>query len=84
MYGLNVYIYTYIYIYIYVCVCVFFVFVFFFFFAFLGLYLQYIHGSSQARGPIGATAASLGHSHSNAGSEPHLLPKPQLMALPHP
>ena len=30
------------------------------------------HGGSQARGPIGATAASLRHSHSNAGSEPHL------------
>ena len=27
------------------------------------------HGGSQARGHIGATAASLCHSHSNAGSE---------------
>ena len=26
-------------------------------------------GSSQARGPIGAAAAGLHHSHSNAGSE---------------
>ena len=30
------------------------------------------YGGSQARGGIGATAASLYHSHSNAGSEPHL------------
>ena len=30
------------------------------------------NGSSQARGLIGAAAASLHHSHSNAGSEPHL------------
>ena len=29
-------------------------------------------GSSQARGQIGATAADLHHSHSNARSEPHL------------
>ena len=41
--------------------------------------------SSQARGPIGAAAASLHHSHSNAGSKPfHLWPKPQLMATPDP
>ena len=30
------------------------------------------YGNSQARGQIGATAAGLHHSHSNAGSEPHL------------
>ena len=30
------------------------------------------YGSSQARGQIGATAASLCHSHSNTGSELHL------------
>ena len=32
------------------------------------------YGSSQARGPIGAAAANLhhSHSHSNARSEPHL------------
>ena len=29
------------------------------------------YGSSQARGQIVAVAASLHHSHSNAGSEPH-------------
>ena len=38
------------------------------------------YGSSQTRGPIGATAANLYHSHSNARSEPHLQPTPQLMA----
>ena len=30
------------------------------------------YGGSQARGLIGATAASLHHSHSHLGSEPHL------------
>ena len=30
------------------------------------------YGGSQARGLIGATAAGLHHSHSNARSEPHL------------
>ena len=38
------------------------------------------YGRSQARGPIGAVAASLHHSHSNAKSEPHLQPTPQLTA----
>ena len=42
------------------------------------------HGSSQARGGIGTTAAGLHHSHSNAGSEPCLQPTPQLMATPGP
>ena len=36
------------------------------------------YGGSQARGHIGATAASLHHSHSNTRSEPHLRPTPQL------
>ena len=36
--------------------------------------------SSQARGRIGTTAASLHRSHSNTGSEPHLRPAPQPMA----
>ena len=40
--------------------------------------------SSQARGQIGATAASLHHSHSNTRSEPHLQPTPQLKATPDP
>ena len=37
------------------------------------------YGGSQARGQIGATAAGLHHSHSNARSELHLRPTPQLM-----
>ena len=41
-------------------------------------------GSSQARGPVGATVANLHHSHSNAGSEPSLRLTPQLMATPDP
>ena len=41
-------------------------------------------GGSQARGLIGATAAGLHHSHSNARTELHLRPTPQLMATPDP
>ena len=39
------------------------------------------YGNSQARSPIGATAADLhhSHSHSNARSKPRLRPTPQLM-----
>ena len=39
------------------------------------------YGNSQARGPVGDTAAGLCHSHSNSGSKPHLWPTPQLRAL---
>ena len=39
------------------------------------------YGSSQARGSIGAIAASLRHSHGNLGSEPSLWPPPQLTAM---
>ena len=42
------------------------------------------YGSSQAMGGIGAVAASLHHSHNNAGSGPHLKPTPQLTAMPDP
>ena len=42
------------------------------------------HGGSQARGLIGAVAASLCQSYSNAGSEPRLRPTPQLTATPDP
>ena len=42
------------------------------------------YGGSQARGLIRATAAPLHHSHSNARSELHLQPPPQLMANPDP
>ena len=38
------------------------------------------YGGSQARGPVGAIAIGLHQSHSNAGSEPHLQPTPQLTA----
>ena len=39
------------------------------------------YGSSQGRGRIGAAAAGLCHSHSNARYEPHLRPTPQLMTI---
>ena len=42
------------------------------------------YGGSQGRGPIGAVAAGLHQSHSNAGSEPRLQPIPQLTATPDP
>ena len=42
------------------------------------------YGGSQARGRIGVIATSLHHSHSNAGSEPHLQPTLQLTATPDP
>ena len=42
------------------------------------------YGGSQARGRIGAVATGLRQSHSNAGSEPHLRPTPQLTATPDP
>ena len=41
-------------------------------------------GGSQARGQIAASAAGLCHGHSNARSEPHLQPTPQLMPMPDP
>ena len=42
------------------------------------------YGGSQARGLIGAVAASLHQSHSNAASELRLRPTPQLTAMPDP
>ena len=42
------------------------------------------YGNSQARGLIGAVAADLRQSQSNAGSEPHLQPTPQLTSKPDP
>ena len=52
------------------------------FFFFFGLFraAPTAYGSSQARGPIRAVAASLHHRHNNARSEPHLQPTPQLKA----
>ena len=38
------------------------------------------YGGSQARGQIGAVAAGIRQSHSNAGYEPRLQPTPQLTA----
>ena len=42
------------------------------------------YGGSQARGRIRDVATGLRQSHSNAGSEPHLQPTPQLKATPDP
>ena len=39
------------------------------------------HEGSQARGRIRVIATGLHHSHSSLGSEPHLQPTPQLMAM---
>ena len=39
------------------------------------------YGGSQARGLIGTVATSLRQGHSNTGSEPRLLPTPQLTAM---
>ena len=55
---------------------------FFFFFLVFSKAMPVAYGGSQARGLVGAIAASLHHSHSNAGSEPHLWPTPQLTATP--
>ena len=54
-----------------------------FFFFFFGLFAiswaaVTAHGGSQARGPVGAIAAGLRQSHSNAESELRLQPTPQL------
>ena len=57
--------------------------IFFSFFLFLKA-APMAYGGSQAGGPIGATAASLHHSHSDARFEPHLQPTPQLRATPDP
>ena len=64
--------------------CFFFVCLFVFFFALFFRAAPVAYGSSQARDPIGATAAGLHHSHSHAGSEPSLQPTPQLTAMPDP
>ena len=51
-----------------------------FFFAFFSRATPAVHGGSQDRGPIGATAAGLHHSHSNIRSKPWLRPTPQPIA----
>ena len=59
---------------------------FFFFLFFFGLFkaAPAAYGGSEARGPVGATAAGLRQSHSNSGSELRLQPPPQLVATPDP
>ena len=65
---------------------------YFYFYLFIYLFLSFCllraapvaYGGSQARGLIGAVATSLHQSHSNAESEPHLRPTPQLTATPDP
>ena len=52
---------------------------FFFFFFFKAHTSTY--GSSQARGQIGAAAADIHHSHSNARCKPHLQPPLQFVAM---
>ena len=42
------------------------------------------YGNFQARGQIGTAATGPGHSHSNAGSEPHLQPMLHLSATADP
>mgnify|MGYP007098918282 CR=1 FL=1 len=49
-------------------------FFFLFFFFVFSRAASAAYGGSQAGGLIGATAASLYHSHSNVGSEPHFQP----------
>ena len=65
-----------------------FIYLYFFFKIFIYLFIYLLlfkaapaaYGSSQARGRIGAVAASLDHSHTEAGSELCLRPTPQLTA----
>ena len=62
---------------------------FLFFFFFWGLFaiswsVPTAYGGSQTSGLIRAVAAGLHHSHSNAGSKPHLQPTPQLTETPDP
>ena len=54
-----------------------------FIYLFFGLFrpVSTAYGGSQARSWIGAVASGLHHSHSNARSEPHLWPTPQLTAV---
>ena len=62
--------YLYVFIYIHTHVCGFFIVVLFCFCLFRAA--PTAHGSSQAKGKIGAVDTDLHHSHSNAGPEPHL------------
>ena len=56
---------------------------FFFFLSFSPIFFRAVptaYGNSQARSQIRDIAASLHHSHSNTGSDPHLWPTPQVRA----
>ena len=61
-----------------------FLFIYFFIYFCLFRAAPAAYGGSQAGGRIEAVAASLRHSHSNAGSEPRLRPTPQLKVMPDP
>ena len=70
-------------------VFVFVLFLFLFFGVFFGLFCLFgatpmENGGSQARGLIGAVAASLRHSHNSMTSEPCLRLTPQLTIMPDP
>ena len=59
------------------------------YFSFLCFFMSFratptAYGGSQARGPIGAVAVGLHHSHSNLGSKLRLRPTPQPTAMPDP
>ena len=56
----------------------------FFFFILLFRATPAAYGGSKARDRIGATAATLLHSHNNVGSMPHMQPTPQFLAMPDP
>ena len=70
-YSYCIYIYVFIFIYLFIYFCLF-------------RAAPTAYGGSQARGLIGAVVAGLYHSCSNMGSELHLLPTPQLTAMPDP
>ena len=63
------------------CILFYFILILFYFILFFCLFRAAPegYGGSQARGGIGTVAAGVYHSHSNSGSEPRLLPTPQLM-----
>ena len=63
------------------------IFIFFYLFIYFFCLLRaspVAYGSSGAKDPIGAVAAGVHHSHSNATSEPYLRPMLQLAAMPDP
>ena len=69
-FNFSIYLFVYLFVYLFIYL---FIFVF-------SRAAPTAYGGSQARGPTGAVAAGLHHSHSNVGSEPRLRPTPQLMA----